>query len=555
MPGSSNSPPSARPITAAILCVGVMLLAAAVRIPGIGQYGYFTDELWTSELACGRGSVHLNLPFDVVATHPPNLFDLKTAPPWWSVWTHMECTHPPLYFLLLRIWMNIFGQGDGRERMLSALASVVAVGLLFDAARLLNGTTVAFWACVLMALAEPQIDHARQTRNYAMLLATTLAAVDAMVRIEKFGVTFRRAAGLGLSVLATLLTHYFCIGALAALGIYGLMRTHGRDRKWVIAAFALAGVVFLICWGPFMWRQRELFSTADQSAMFLAENDPAHVRKTLERLLLVPTGLLVPPAEITVGLGMVTAVLYVLPFALRKRDPGLLLWVMLLDATVGLLFVLDLARQTQHLEFVRYFLLAGPAVYVLIPAVTGQLKNQKWLMHVAGAAVAVNCIASMRYSRTWISDPHEIISDLRPRINPDDFLVFVGINDLRWTAGLDYLLVTRYLFPLPCPIALVDRPAAARCCNRPWRVDRLPCIWITSIRGCSKRSCPTRRFMGYRWGTAAAGKSGSCNRHAHPDTGSAKHSLRFARPQRTYPPWLGCDNFCRRFERRDPGNS
>jgi hypothetical protein len=127
----------------------LLILASLVRLPWLADHGYQLDELWTAELATGRGSAHQHLPTDTLL-QPVDVFRLDDAPPCWHVWTHMECTHPPLYFLTLRFWMMAFGQGDGRERLLSVICSLIAIALLYDTARLLNGRAVAIWACVLM---------------------------------------------------------------------------------------------------------------------------------------------------------------------------------------------------------------------------------------------------------------------------------------------------------------------------------------------------------------------------------------------------------------------
>ncbi len=164
----------------------ILLLAAALRLPGLDRPGYSYDECWKAELAAGNGSAHLRLPVDAVF-RPVDLYDPQAAAPWWRVWTTMECTHPPLFYLGLRAWTAVVGHGDAAERAFAAVTSVVAVGLLFDAARLLHGRTVAAWAALLMAVAGPQVEQARLASNYALELATVLAAVDAVARVEVLG--------------------------------------------------------------------------------------------------------------------------------------------------------------------------------------------------------------------------------------------------------------------------------------------------------------------------------------------------------------------------------
>src|SRR5947209_2643202 len=81
-----------------LLFIVVLASAAAARLRRLASPGYSVDELWTADLGVGRGSMHLHLPLNaMVSPPPPDLFRINDAPPWWHVWTHMECTHPPLY--------------------------------------------------------------------------------------------------------------------------------------------------------------------------------------------------------------------------------------------------------------------------------------------------------------------------------------------------------------------------------------------------------------------------------------------------------------------------
>jgi 4-amino-4-deoxy-L-arabinose transferase-like glycosyltransferase len=389
----------------------------------------------------------------------PDLLDLANAPPWWRVWTKIEVTQPPLYFVLLRLWVEIVGQGDATERLFSVVASMAAIALLFDVARLLNGRSTAAWACLLMALAEPQVEHARLVKNYALLLALVLAAADALVRIEKLGITRSRFAALMLTVLATLLTHYFCIGAIAALFIYAAVRLRGRPRQATLAAFFIAGSLFIVCWGPFMWQQRAMFSTTDPLVMFLHESEN-HFGNSLRRFLSLPADMLMPRQPHMLMVPMVSGILYVLPFVLCRRRPDLLLWGLWLPCTASVVLALDLMNQTAHLEYIRYTLLAGPAVFALIPAITSGLKRQKWIAIALPATAAIAAAMGMPAAyQTWIDDPRIIANYLRPQVRPNDFLVFIATGDSKWESGAKYMILSRYLRPIPCPIALLDGPA------------------------------------------------------------------------------------------------
>jgi uncharacterized membrane protein len=450
----------------AVLALVILLLAAVVRIPNLGSAPYVLDELWTAELASGRGSPHLHLPANV-ALKPPEFFALASAPPWWSVWTHMECTHPPLYFLLLRLWEQIWGDSDFAGRMLSVLASIAALAFFYDVVRFLNGDRVALWAAALMALAQPQIAYARQTRNYALLVLVAMIAVNALVRIERLGFTWRRWFALTASVLATLLTHYFCIGAIAAMAVYATIRLPAPARRKVLLAFIIAGILFVITWGPFMWRQRTLFSTSDETTTFLQNTAANKLELTLSRLLYLPARLFTEPVGSWIQISAVLAALYAVPFLLVRWRPDLLFWGLWLCGTVGAVAIMDIFHQTDQLQFIRYTLLAGPAVYCLVPALSAAIPRPRWVGHAIPAALALLCAATVpnAYSNA-AGNPPPITAQLKEKIDSNDLLVFVGSGNTPWAGGANYLEISRYLKPIPCPIMVLHEPASGAALSR-----------------------------------------------------------------------------------------
>jgi hypothetical protein len=231
----------------------------------------------------------------------------------------------------------------------------------------------------------------------------------------------------------------------------------------------IAGIVFAAVWGPFMWRQRHLFSTSDQAVDFLTHDLPDHAWNTIERVLSAPAVMLFPTREPMRLAALCSAVLYVLPLILLRRRPDLLLWGIWLIGSVAVLAALDLSRGTTHLFYPRYFILAGPAVYALLPGFFSAMNRRGWLRFAVPLAAAIACAAAAPdLLHPDEADPSEVVAGMANQVGPKDLLIFVSPPGRTFSSPAEYLLVDRSLRPLHCWIVLLTAPADAgvRACIR-----------------------------------------------------------------------------------------
>ncbi len=302
----------------------LVVAAVAVRAPHLAAHGYTVDELWTAELAVGRGSPHAALPLDRVVPAPP-LTRPPDPPPAWRVWSHMGATHPPLYWVVLRLWQDVFGRGDGRERALSVVASAAAVAVLYDAVRERAGVGPAVWAGALLAVAGPQVENARLTRGYSLLVAALAVVAAGVARTEVRGPSRPRWLAVAGGATAALLTHYFAAGALAAVAVYAGAFTRGPVRRSLLRAGAAAAVVFAVTWLPFVPGQMHLFRPDDPATDFLRHDRTDHLWHTLGRVVLAPVSALLTPSTASTPFAAAGVVLYAAPLlaaAAGRRPPG-----------------------------------------------------------------------------------------------------------------------------------------------------------------------------------------------------------------------------------------
>ncbi len=164
--------------------------------------------------------------------------------------------HPPLYYLLLHGWIEVFGTGDLAVRSLSGLWALGALGLVVLAGRRLGGGRVAVATLVIMATSPFALRYATEARMYAMVMAL-VAAAWLLVLAALDRPSWPRLAGVALVTGALLLTHYWALylgATVAGLLAWRVWRRRDRAAARVLAALAVGALAFLPWLGSFLYQ-------------------------------------------------------------------------------------------------------------------------------------------------------------------------------------------------------------------------------------------------------------------------------------------------------------
>lgn len=117
---------------------------------------------------------------------------------------------PPLYYVMLHFWMEVFGRSDFAVRALSGLVSVASLPLFWLAGKRLGGPTVG-WVTFFLGVSSPfAINYATATRMYSLMIMLSLLGYLALRRALE-----QPSRGRLLAVAAVtaglLYTHYWGI--------------------------------------------------------------------------------------------------------------------------------------------------------------------------------------------------------------------------------------------------------------------------------------------------------------------------------------------------------
>jgi 4-amino-4-deoxy-L-arabinose transferase-like glycosyltransferase len=162
---------------------------------------------------------------------------------------------PPLYYVLLHFWMEVFGTGNIAVRGLSGVCSVATLPVMYLAGRRIASKRVGVAAVVITATSPFATHYATETRMYALLallaLLGYLALANAVQRPTRWSLVW-----VAVATAALLYTHYWSIYLLAAAGGWLVFRSwqtwrageslSARRRHLApLGAMVVGGIAFL----------------------------------------------------------------------------------------------------------------------------------------------------------------------------------------------------------------------------------------------------------------------------------------------------------------------
>lgn len=189
---------------------------------------------------------------------------------------------PPLYYLMLHVWMSIFGNGPGDTQGLSVATSLIAVpGGLWAGWTLFNRR--AGLICAALAAVNPFLTtYAQETRMYSMMVVLSLLTSAAFLHVYVY--RHRKYLPMFAVLLAAMLyTHSWGIfvtaGTLVAL-VPALLATEDRKAffKDALIGFGAAAILYI------PWLPTLLYQTAHTGAPWLNSprfGAPVQISKSL----------------------------------------------------------------------------------------------------------------------------------------------------------------------------------------------------------------------------------------------------------------------------------
>jgi hypothetical protein len=395
----------------------VLLIAVsfAVRLHDLGAKSLWSDE----GLTLRRAEQPLPLIFKNLNLIPidPNYYDGSDEE---GTVIASPDLHPPLYFLMMHLWIGVAGRSEFALRFPSVVAATLTLPLLYALARRLLSAEAGLWAALLGALSPFYLWYAQEARMYTWIVVLSLASVYALVRLLGGKPRRRDYAVYGLVTLALLYTHYSGFFLLAfEVIVYGVRRLRRRASTVLIVLGAI--VVALVPLIPYIWRTFQL------RGLFAFGYTPLHTLLA-EAWSSFNLGLRIPviqPLWRTAPFLLVFAVGVVTLFLSRRREAGLIcLGYFLLP--ILFLYALSLVRPSYMNP--RHLMVASPAWELVLAQGLVTLRRR----FKPGLVLGLGCVLALRgwadydiftSHNMWKDDIRGAVQYIEERARPGDAIV------------------------------------------------------------------------------------------------------------------------------------
>jgi uncharacterized membrane protein len=274
---ASSSPPAlrlARSARTAIALSALVLVALAIRGNGIGRRAVFSDETITLVRVSGWTTAAIGATLDDGRTHRLSEIAAFMRPRPDARWSETvrslaieDAQHPPLYYLILRVWRSAF---DARGLGV-VLGSALVAAIFWLAAEAIPNRRARWYAAALTVVSPVFVVYAQQLREYEMFALLTALSTAAMLRALRTSSAAWWIA-YGCSLAFALWCASFALLLPIAHAAIALARRGSRRP------FAIAVCAALVSWIPWAAAIATHWSTVVATNEWSAsEVDPVHL--------------------------------------------------------------------------------------------------------------------------------------------------------------------------------------------------------------------------------------------------------------------------------------
>ncbi|NER78379.1 MAG: hypothetical protein F6K42_02150 [Leptolyngbya sp. SIO1D8] len=227
------------------------------RFSHLGAKVYWQDESFTSLRGAGYTEAQLKSEaFNGGSISPSTLLSYQRPQPQsgFSETIHSlaleDAQHPPVYYLLVRAWMSLFGSSPAALRGLAAVCSLFAFPAIYWLCRELFDTKLTGMVAIAVVVTSPfHLLYAQESREYSLWGVTILLSAATFIRAIRLN-TVHSWLLYSLSTLISLYTFPLTVFPIGGYCLYLLLQK--GYQKPVFYNYLIASGATLFLFAPWL---------------------------------------------------------------------------------------------------------------------------------------------------------------------------------------------------------------------------------------------------------------------------------------------------------------
>lgn len=208
-----------------LILTGIFLLGSLIRIIYLGADSYWFDEANTIGFT--------QWPMDLFFKH--------------------YYIQRPVYFLLLRLWVTMFGNSEFTARLLSVIFGSLSIVAVYKFVRLFLNEKIALFSAFILSVSFFHVLWSRAVMNYAFFCLISIVSSYCFVKYLKFNHK-RDLIYYCISTLISIFTHPFALFLVLIQNIL-ILYWHKKlfNFSWIISQFFIFLGAILLAWTIFFY--------------------------------------------------------------------------------------------------------------------------------------------------------------------------------------------------------------------------------------------------------------------------------------------------------------
>jgi uncharacterized membrane protein len=239
------------------LVIVVLLLGVVFRFANLEGKVFWVDEVATAVRVAGYTIPEISNDLqakDIVSRDDLLQYqvidrDRNLGDTWQALTKSPE--HAPLYFLLTRFWLQLWGHSIATMRSLSTCISLLIFPVLYWLTlELFNKPSVSWLGMMLMSVSPFYVAYAQEARPYSLWTVTILLMCVSFLR----AIRIRSWQGWAFYIFSLVLGFYTSLLSLFVAGFHGiyLLLAEFKNKRQVIKNYFISNAIALLFFSPWL---------------------------------------------------------------------------------------------------------------------------------------------------------------------------------------------------------------------------------------------------------------------------------------------------------------